>query len=220
MAEATVTTPAATGVSTRFLLGCAAVAGPLFLAIYAVQALTRDGYDAWIHPFSLLARGEYGWVQVANFILVGVLSAAGAVGIGRALRPGQGGTWVGRLLFVYGVVLVVAGPFRVDPGLGFPAGAPAGVSWDWTWQATIHNSCPPIAFTAATVACFIMARRFADEGQRGLMVYSIATGVLVPVLGLLPEVENAGVRLTTASTLMFVWVTVVALWLRRQASRH
>ena len=35
---------------------------------WLAQGLVRDGYDFTRHPMSLLALGEGGWVQIANFV--------------------------------------------------------------------------------------------------------------------------------------------------------
>jgi Protein of unknown function (DUF998) len=68
-----VTPPAAPTAQTARLLGCGIVAGPLFLAVVFLQAFTRDGFDLSRHPLSLLSLGELGWVQMANFVVTGVL---------------------------------------------------------------------------------------------------------------------------------------------------
>jgi hypothetical protein len=77
---------------TRALLACGVVAGPLFLVVALLQALTRDGFDLGRHPLSLLSLGELGWIQIANFVVAGLLSVASAVGMRRVLHPGRGGT--------------------------------------------------------------------------------------------------------------------------------
>lgn len=81
-------------VTTDRLVAGGVVAGPLFLAVWAVQAFTREGFDPGRHPISLLALGGAGWVQIANFVLTGSLYVAAAVGLKRA---GQG-TWGPRLI--------------------------------------------------------------------------------------------------------------------------
>ncbi len=72
--------------STRALLTCGVVAGPLYLAVGLAQAFTRDGFDLRKHPFSMLSLGEGGWIQIANFVVSGLLFLACAVGVRRALR--------------------------------------------------------------------------------------------------------------------------------------
>src|SRR5918998_980221 len=74
---------------TRFLLA-GALAGPLFLGAFLVEGAYRAGYDPMRHPISSLALGRTGWVQIASFLVSGMLTLAFAVGLRRTLRPGPG----------------------------------------------------------------------------------------------------------------------------------
>jgi len=129
MAQQTAPPGAPTTQTTR-LLACGIVAGPLFLAVGLTQAFTRDGFDLSRHPLSLLSLGELGWVQIANFVVTGVLYVACAAGMWRVLRPGRSGTWGPLLVGALGVGLIVAGVFVADPGAGFPPGAGRGTRAD------------------------------------------------------------------------------------------
>ena len=74
------------------------------------------------HPLSLLALGDLGWVQIANFIVAGVLMLVFAFGARRSLVDGPGRTWAPVLFGIYGLGLVLGGAFTAEPALGFPAG--------------------------------------------------------------------------------------------------
>ncbi|MPZ96334.1 MAG: DUF998 domain-containing protein [Propionibacteriales bacterium] len=161
---------------TRRLLTCGVVAGPLYVLVAGLQVLTRDGFDLGRHPLSLLSVGDLGWIQIANFVVSGLLFVASAVGMRRALRSGRASTWGPRLVGTFGVGLVWAGVFVADPADGFPAGTPAGTPTDASWHAILHNIAPAVAFLALIAACFVFARRFAQRGQRGWAAYSAATG--------------------------------------------
>ncbi|MEU4608159.1 DUF998 domain-containing protein [Kribbella sp. NPDC023972] len=78
-------TAAVSGLTTRRLVSCGLVAGPLFVVTFLVQGtLKGSGYDALRHPVSSLALGDHGWVQTANFLICGLLTIAFAVGLWRA----------------------------------------------------------------------------------------------------------------------------------------
>ena len=77
--------------TTRRLLGCGVVAGPLFLAVWAVQAFAREGFDPTRHPASLLALGDLGWIQIANFVITGALFVACAARPASRSAPGARG---------------------------------------------------------------------------------------------------------------------------------
>jgi len=200
---------------TRALLACGVVAGPLFLAVAVLQALTRDGFDLSRHPLSLLSMGELGWIQIANFVVAGLLSVAFAVGLRRVLQPGRGGRWGPLLVGAYGVGLIMGGVFVTDAGAGFPPGAPAGAPEQLSWRGVLHAIAPVLAFLSLILACFVLARRFAGLGQRGWATYCVATGVAL--LGLLawPDQDTVIVQLAVAIVLGWAWLSVLAARLLR-----
>jgi hypothetical protein len=198
---------------TRALLVCGVVAGPLYVLVSVTQALTRDGFDPSRHAWSLLANGDLGWVHVANLVVTGLLTVAFAFGLRRVLRPGRGGTWVPRLVGVYGVSLVAAGVFRADPVMGFPPGTPEGDA-EVTWHGVLHFALGGVGFVCLVVACLLVAGRFAAEGRRGWARYSRATGVLF-LAGFVAVGAGAGaawsnVAFTVAVVLAWSWVSALA----------
>ena len=67
---------------TRGLLYCGLAAGPVFVAAFLAEGVTRDGYRPSRHPVSSLALGPRGWVQAVNFAVTGALVLAAAAGPG------------------------------------------------------------------------------------------------------------------------------------------
>jgi Protein of unknown function (DUF998) len=115
------------------------------LVLVSIQAMTRTGFGLTHHPASLLSLGESGWIQVANFIVSGLLLVAFAIGVRRALHPGRAGTWGLLFLGAYGVGLIVAALFKPDPAFGFPPGTPDGVPATISSSAMLHG----VGFTLA-----------------------------------------------------------------------
>ena len=199
---------------TRSLLGWGAVAGPFYVVTSVVQGLTRDGFDFTRHQWSLLENGDLGWIQVANFALTGLMLVTFATGLHRALAGGRGARWAPRLAAVFGLSLVTAGIFRADPALGFPVGTPEGVG-TVTTHGIIHFTAAGIGFTAIAAACFVVARRLSSDGERGLAIFSRATGVVF-LGGFLCVASGAGsvaanLLFTAAVVLVFAWIAVVAV---------
>jgi hypothetical membrane protein len=142
------------------------------------QALTRPGFDLARHDASLLSNGDLGWIQVANFVLTGLMVIACAVGMRRALSRGRGALAGPLLIAIYGVGLVGAGLFAADPMSGFPAGAPAGRPDAITTHGLLHLAFAGVGFLCFIAACFVLARRFSAERRRGWTIASIATGTI------------------------------------------
>jgi Protein of unknown function (DUF998) len=201
----------ATGTNgTRALLACGVVAGPLFVAVALLQVLTRRGFDLTRHPISLLSLGDLGWIQIANFVIAGLLAVAFALGLRRALRPGRGGTWGPLLLGGYGLGLVAGGVFVADPALGFPPGTPDGIPDQLSWHGMLHAIAPPLAFLTLVAACFVLARRFSGLGQRGWAGYCAATGVLLLGIMAWPDQDTVSMQLAVAVVLGSAWVSALA----------
>lgn len=162
---------------TRVLLICGLIAGPFYIVVGLIQALTRPGFDIMRHDLSLLANGDFGWIQITNLVLTGLLVVAFAVGVRRALYAGLGRTWAPILLVVYGLGLIGAGFFTADPAFGFPPGTEASAH-TISWHGLLHIITAGIGFLALIAACFMLARRFVSRRQRGWAAYSLATGVI------------------------------------------
>jgi hypothetical protein len=163
-----------------YLLRCGAIAGPLFILVALIQDYTRPGYDPRLQLLSLLALGDWGWVQVANFVICGVLNLGYAFGLRKVLREQTGGTWSPILIGAYGLGLVIVGVCRTDPSGGFPPGeaAPSGP----TWHGAVHALGGLFIFVALTASLAVFARVFADRKERGWALFSAVIALSLTVL--------------------------------------
>ena len=206
---------------TKSLLGYGVIAGPFYLAVALAQVLTREGFDLARHQWSLLANGGPGWIQIANFVVTGLMVIAFAVGLRRALTPGIGARWAPRLVGVYGASLIAAGVFRADPALGFPAGTPDGPG-SVSWHGLLHFAAGGVGFTCLAIACFVIARRYSAEGNRALSVFSGGTGVVFfatfAMLASSGGLPVANLLFTAAVIGVWAWMSFVAANRYRQIS--
>jgi hypothetical protein len=196
--------------SSRILLTGAVVATPLFVTLWAVQAFTRDGFRPTFHPMSLLSLGEWGWVQVINFVVVGLLIVGGGIGFGRTLGVGRLTRWSGILVILMGVGLVIAGVFVTDAGAGFPAGAPAGAP-AMSWHGGVHQVGFVLTQFAFVTAGIVLAVTFARDRRRGwaaACIIAVAAAILVAALG---EPETLAIRLVLSSTIELGLISSIAL---------
>ncbi|GAA1836112.1 DUF998 domain-containing protein [Luedemannella flava] len=145
----------------RTLLVAGVAAAPTFAVVSVAHAATRDGFDLTRHPLSMLSTGDLGWLQVATFVVSGLLLIAGAAGL-RAAIPSR---WAPRLLTVTGLGMIAAGAFPMDPGDGFPVGTPAGPATSLSWHAGLHMVAGTVSFAALTAACLVLGRHFARAGR-------------------------------------------------------
>lgn len=204
---------------TRALLCCGVVAGPLFTLVAVIEMLTRSGFDLRRHDLSLLSNGPLGWIQIANFVVAGLLAIAASVGMRRVLRSGRGRTWGPLLIAVYGLGYVGAGVFVADPMNGFPPGTLDGLPGSTSWHSWMHLISGSLGFLALIAACFVFARRFTR--QRGWAAYSVATGaaVLAAVIGISSGSQSAAtiIGFFIAATFGWAWLSGVGARLLAEA---
>lgn len=162
---------------TRILFMCGGAAGPLFIATLLVQDYTRPGFDPRIHALSLLSLGDWGWIQILNFVITGMLNILYAVGLWRSLHPGRAGTWGPLLIGAYGVGLVAVGIFRTDPAAGFPPGATAPPHP--SWHGVIHALGALFVFMTLVAALLVLARYFFEQKEPRWGWYSLICGLLL-----------------------------------------
>jgi len=206
---------------TGALLACGAVAGPLYIAVTAIQALTRDGFDPTQHRYNLLTTGDPGWIHRTNMVVAGVLMVLFAVGVGRMLQ-GRGATWGPRLLGLYGVAYMVGGLFPADPVVGFPPGT---LTESTTWHGMVNAGSRGTSSLLLIAASLVIARWFTGRGLRNWAWFSVAA---VPLpLAAFALLTAAGTDKSTTylaflvpGILLWAWITALAIHLIRCAERH
>src|SRR5947209_1519268 len=161
---------------TRILLLCGAIAGPLFILTVLIEDYTRPAFDPRLQALSLLSLGEWGWVQIVNFVLAGVLNLLYAGGLWRRLHPGRAGTWGPLLIGAYGLGLILVGVFRTDPANGFPPGVPAATQP--SWHGAIHALGALFVFIMLSAALMVFIRLFLAWKEGGWAFYCLASAVL------------------------------------------
>ncbi|OLT18840.1 hypothetical protein BJF78_11585 [Pseudonocardia sp. CNS-139] len=201
---------------TRTLLSGLVAGFGVFGVVSLTQAATREGFDLTRFPLSSLSNGDLGWLQITNFIVSGLLTVAGAVGLRRAMHGTPGGTWAPRLAGTWGVGLVLSGPFVLQGGGGFPVGDP-GVP-GLTAGTIGHLLVGTIAFAALIAACYVLGRHYARAGERGMAVGSRIAGTVFLVGDVCSSAGAPAGSLVLAVTALTAmgWLAAVAVVERRR----
>ena len=204
--------------STRVLLACGAVAGPMYVAVTLAQALTRAGFDMGHHRFTVLTTGDLGWIHQANMVGVGVLSVLLAVGMRQTLRTGRGAVWGPRLLGLFGLAYVVGGLLRADPVAGFPLGTTAEMTHT-TWHGAVQNASRGASTLLLIATSLVTASWFAAQGHRA---WAWFYGVAIPVVFAALTAVGAAIGVNPVAPAFlatpWVWVTALAVHLHRLGS--
>ena len=208
---------------TKALLFCGAIAGPFFTILWFVQGLTRADYEPMRYPISSLSIGEFGWIQVANFVVTGLLILAFSVELRRAIRSSDS-FWGPVLVGLVGTGLIGAGIFVTDPLNGYPPGTPV-IPTERTAHGILHDLFGIPFFLGVPIACFVFARFFMRQAERNWAWYSRLSGIgmfavfSVARLGfrLLPTypelAANFGLLQRITVTIGFTWLSLLAVYM-------
>lgn len=207
------------GVRTRKLLGCGAVAGPLFVGGFVLGGRSQPSYDPRRQAISALARSDLPWLQNASFLASGTLLLAGAVGARRAMRTGVSGWTLPVIVAAVGAGTVCAGVFPTDtPDEIAESGlSPRGV---------LHVVSAVPVFVGMPLAAAAGAWRLAAEGRTGWAVLSVVAGVTSIAAAAAtgsgmsehsPLAPRAGTFQRIAVVTGLGWISLFAWWLRRGA---
>jgi hypothetical membrane protein len=193
---------------TRRLLACGVVAGPLFVVTGLIQAFTISGFDLRRHYLSQLSGGQLGWIQMANFIVTGLLFAASALGTWRLLRGSRMGIAGPAMIGAFGLCFAAAGLFVADPANGFPPGV--AVPQQMSWHSIAHGIVAILAFLFLFVACLLLAYRAVRMRRWGWAAVTLAAGLISFFLPSVPN-SSGGVFLFVAAAVGFAWVLALCV---------
>lgn len=188
--------------STASLLRCGVLAGPLFLAIFAIQLILRPDFHFTRTEPSLLSLGPLGWIQITNFILGGLLVIAGALGIRRMLRASKGGLMAPLFLMIFSAGQIGAGIFLVDPP---PSNPPVSI------HGMLHVVCGVISFLALMLASFVFVRVFLALKLRAWALLCAFVGLLLITSFLsagAAQQSGANIQFFLNSVWTFEWLAI------------
>ena len=165
-------------ISARQLIQAGTAGAVLFAVVFTILGATRPAYDNVRHFVSILSLGDGGWVQIANFVIGGLLIAALGIGLGPRWRSGPGAREIPNLVRIAGLALVGCGIFIPDPSLGYPPGTPDQLITPLTWHGALHYACAAVITVALTSAVLLAIRRGLTLRQGGLTAVSIGVAVI------------------------------------------
>ncbi len=187
---------------TRSMLGWGVVAGPFYVVIGLVLALTRPGFVLSRDALSLLLIGDLGWLQGGNLILSGLMSLVAAIGLTRSPEWSR---VAGGLVGVYGVCLVLSAIFPPDPTVAFPPGSPGGGVF--TTSGILHFVFGAVAFVSLGTAAIIAGSWTGRWGYPRAAVWSRVAGIVMIVAFVAGGALSSG-----PAGVALLWLTVVIGW--------
>jgi hypothetical protein len=91
------------------------IAPVLFVAIFTIAGWLRAGYEPLKTYVSALSLGSYGWIQMANFVILGILLLLFSRGVAAEFPSGRASRAGPILLAIMSILFILSGPFVMDP---------------------------------------------------------------------------------------------------------
>lgn len=211
----------------RRLGAWAGIVGPIiFVVIFTVEGCLRPGYEPTAMFVSALSLGSLGWIQILNFVVVGLSFLAFARGMAAQFSTGTASRAAPILFAIIGLSLVGSGPFVMDPaGTPFP---------DMSLHGQVHQLLGALVFLLGPASSFVLFRRFRVEpGWRALGRWSLAAGITMAAAVVLlklatlpaPSSPNAlsawvGLIQRVAIVTLMSWVASVGVSMLRRSDQH
>ena len=161
-----------TTIGRRAIAGWAGMIGSaLFVAIFTLEGWLRPSYDPRSTFISELSIGPRGWIQILNFIILGILFLLFTWGVAAEFRKGKASKAGPILLAIIGFSFLVSGPLVTDL-----AGTPRD---QMSLQGILHGIFGALVFSLSPVSCFVFWRRFRqDQNWKHLQGWTLAVGII------------------------------------------
>ena len=180
----------------RVLAGWAGMIGSaLFVTVFTLEGWLRPGYDPRSTFISELSIGPRGWVQILNFIILGMLFLVFAWGVADEFREGKASKAGPILLAIIGFSFLVSGPLVTDV-----AATPRD---QMSLHGILHGIFGALVFSLSPISCFVFWRRFRqDPNWQPLKGWTLTAGIIT----------TAAVILLSASTKTQVIPNIFTPW--------
>lgn len=143
----------------------------LFVGIFTVEGIIRSGYDPIRMHISALSLGSRGWIQISNFLVLGLLLFLFTQGLSKEFQTGKASRGGIITLYIISVLFFISGPFVMDP-----TETPAD---QMSAHGLIHGLSGGIVFLLMPVIIFIFLRRFfSDKNWQSFRWWTLVLGVI------------------------------------------
>ncbi len=178
---------------------------PFFVAVFLIVGVVKPRYDPVVLSVSNGSIGELGWIQICNFLVLGVALLVFAIGAWRGFGDRLSGRIGSALMAATGIGMFCAGVFVSDPG-----------NFAVTTHGNLHMAASLVVFLALLVGSFVFARYFWSD--RRFAIYSIASGLAIPVSFAATFALRPGLSERLMLIVVLTWIAVLALRLRRAST--
>jgi hypothetical protein len=201
------------------------VASILFVTIFTLEGWFRPGYNPTSMFISELSLGPRGYIQIANFIVTGVLFVIFALGVAAEFREKKASKVPPLILVLVGISLIFSGPLVMDP-----ANTPLE---QMSLSGILHQLFGALVFLFAPISCFLFWRRFkVDTEWMNLKWWTLIATIIITVAvivlrvasvqpPIMPDLNQfSGLIQRVVIVTYFAWTFTFALSLYRKTKKE
>jgi hypothetical protein len=148
------------------------IAPVLFVGLFTIEGLLRSDYNPMSMYVSALSLGAFGWIQIINFLVLGLLLSFFTFSVVSEFKnASKAGP---ALLFLSSFCFFFSGPFIMDP-MGT-------IQTNMSIHGMIHGILGGIVFLLMPATCFVFFRRFRkDPKWHFLKWWTFIAGIIISI---------------------------------------
>jgi len=211
----------------KIIAAWAGMIGPIvFILVFTLEGLFHINYNPFEMYISDLSIGPYGWIQIVNFIILGVAFLIFTYGVVYEFCDKKMPKAGFVLLSIIGFSLLFSGPFVTDP-----MNTPRNL---WTLHGTIHQLFGALVFLLSPVSCLVFWRCFRNNLKwRSLQVWTFASGAIMAITVIVLKIGSIQTSFLTNSLngwlgfiqrialiTYLIWIFTFALGLYKRTRRN
>jgi hypothetical protein len=189
----------------------------LFPLTFTLNGWLRQGYNPLHMYVRELSIGPQGWIQIVNFLILGICLALFAVGVSKVFTDGKASRSGPIILMIIAVCYFLSGPFVTDSSSMFDN--------QQSLHGTLHGIFGALVFSLSAICCFVFWRRFRiDTNWKHLQRCTFLAGIIMVIAVVLMKIaqlqssalnEWAGLIQRCALITFYVWIFTFSLRLRK-----
>ena len=178
----------------------AGLIGPTFFVIvFTLEGWFRPGYNPIGMYVSALSLGSRGFIQMANFIIFGLLLLMFTHSVAVEFQNGKKSRAGVILLRITAIYYLLSGPFVMDP-----TGTPLN---QISLHGTLHGIFGAIVFLLMPISCFVFLRCFRDNPKwQSFQWWTLIMGTIIAVAVIFLTIAT---KIPATSNIFIEWLGLI-----------